>query len=402
MALPVDIRHDFPFLEQQHAQGRPWVYLDSAATTLKPRQVIDTVTQALSNHSTNVHRSVCGLSDETTELFESARQRIARFIGAQAHEIVFVRNTTEAINIVARCYPRNGATVVSLSEHHSNLLPWRQGKVRELPPLPDGRPDLEAIERELKKGDVSIVSIAHISNVTGFLTDVRSVADIVHRHRAILVVDAAQSAGRVPIDVTDFDCDFLACSGHKMYGPTGVGVLFGKAERLQELRLHQTGGGTVESVSATGCEWRAIPWRFEAGTPAIEAVLGLGSAVDYLQEIGMQEVVEHEQELTNYALAQLEEVQACKMIGQYSEKSKVGVVGFYFQGESSHVVARTLSDRYGICVRSGHHCAQPLHEHLQLSPSLRISFGLYSNKEDVDQLISALKEIIRAIPVRRL
>ena len=242
MSLPANIRDDFPFLNQKHASGRPWIYLDSAATTLKPRQVIDTVTNALTNHSTNVHRSVYGPGDETTELFESARQRIARFIGAQAHEIVFVRNTTEALNIVARCYPRDGATVVSLGEHHSNLLPWRQGKVRSIPPLHDGRLNLDAIKEELKKGDVSVVSISHISNVTGFQTDIRSLTDTAHQFGAILVVDAAQSAGRMPVDVTEFDCDFLACSGHKMYGPTGVGVLYGKAELLNAMPPWRGGG----------------------------------------------------------------------------------------------------------------------------------------------------------------
>lgn len=374
--------------------------MDSAATTLKPRHVIETVTNALALHSTNVHRSVYGLGDETTELFESARHRIARFIGAQAHEIVFVRNTTEALNIVARCYPRDGATVISLSEHHSNLLPWRQGKIKSVPPHHNGRPNLDAITEELKKGDVSVVSISHISNVTGFLTDIRSLADVVHRHGAILVVDAAQSAGRMPIDVSELDCDFLACSGHKMYGPTGIGILYGKAERLHELQLHQTGGGTVESVSQSGYGWRAIPWRFEAGTPAIEAVLGLGSAIDYLQDLGMEEVARHELELAAYARKQLQRIDRCELFEKNSDESRLGVVSFFVQDESSHVITRTLSDRYGICVRSGYHCAQPLHDHLQIPPTIRLSFGIYNQRDEIDQCITALAELMEVMPAR--
>lgn len=395
MALPPDLRQDFPFLKRMHPNGRPWVYLDSAATTLKPRQVIEAVGEALAFHSTNVHRSVYGLGDETTERFESARSRIARFIGAQAHEIIFVRNATEALNLVAQGYPRNGVTLASWGEHHSNLLPWQTGKMRGIAPLPDGSPNISAFLDELKKGDVSVVTVSQVSNVTGFQTDVRALAEAAHRHGAVLVVDGAQSAGRLPIDVLELDCDFLAFSGHKMYGPTGIGVLYGKADRLAELKPLLYGGGTVESVSSGGTTKRAIPWRFEAGTPPVEAVLGLGTAVDYLQSLGMEAIASHERELARYTRQQFQYVPGCCAIVDSVEQA-VGVQSFYFENESSHVIARSLSDRFGICARSGHLCAQPLFEYLKKPPAIRVSFGIYNRESDIENCVSSLREIILA------
>lgn len=395
MSLADDVRLDFPFLQPKEAQSKVWTYLDSAATTLKPRCVIETISAALTNHSSNIHRSVCGLSDVTTELFESARQRIARFLGAQAHEIVFVRNTTEAINMVARCFPRTGATLVSLGEHHSNLLPWRQGRSREVPTLPDGRPNLQAIQQELDKDDVSLVAISHISNITGYRTELRSLAEMAHRQGAVLVVDAAQSAGRLPIDVNEIDCDFLACSGHKMYGPTGIGLLFGKGHLLQQLQQYQFGGGTVKSV-AQQSEWKDIPWRFEAGTPAIEAVLGWGSAVDYLQELGMPEVEQYERQLTELAFELLVPLPKCQIIGSKQSSDRLGVISFYLADESSHVIARTLSDRFGICVRSGNHCAQPFHDYLDIPPTLRISFGIYTTQDEIRFVVESIHQILKS------
>lgn len=397
MPLSPNIRQDFPSLCRLHANGKPWVYLDSAATTLKPRSVIEAITHAMTYHSTNVHRSVYGLGDETTELFEGSRKRIARFLGAQAHEIVFVRNATEALNLVARCYPRHGVTLVSWGEHHSNLLPWRDGQFLGIAPLPDGSPDLDAISNELKKGNVSILSIAHVNNVTGFQANIRELASLVHRYHGLLVVDAAQSAGRVPIDVTDLECDFLACSSHKMYGPSGIGILYGKSERLHQLRPYITGGGTVDSLTEEKCDWRSIPWRFEGGTPPIEAAIGLGAAVDYLQGIGMDEIAEYEKTLVCYAMQQFQNCSFFRPISR-SVSSTSGIISFHFGKESSHVVARTLSDRYGICLRSGYHCAQPLHDCLNLTPTLRVSFGIYNTKDDIDRCAAALQEITRILP----
>jgi cysteine desulfurase / selenocysteine lyase len=399
MLLPHDLRQEFPFLSQRHPGGKAWVYLDSAATTLKPRPVIDAVTQALSFRSTNVHRSVYGPSDETTAQYESARHRLARFIGAEAHEVVFVRNATEALNLVNQAYPREGATLLSLGEHHSNLLPWRHGQVRSILPRPDGTVDLDAFRRELRAGGIAVVAVSHISNVTGIQIDVAEMARLTHEAGAVLVVDAAQSAGRVPLDVRELDCDFLALSGHKMYGPSGIGALYAKAEHWLRMKPCLLGGGTVETVSSNDSDWRDVPWRFEAGTPAIEAALGLGAAVDYLQAVGMDAVAEHERELTRYARQKLSTLRRCRLLD--ATRDAVGVLSFYIEDESSHVIARTLSDRAGICVRSGHHCAQPLHESLKLPPTLRLSFGVYNQPEDVDRCVAALEEILRGMPGAR-
>lgn len=392
--LPVTLRDDFPFLQQVHPNGRPWVYLDSAATTLKPQPVIQAMMTAMSLYSTNVHRSVYGLGDLTTEKFEGARRRIARFIGADAHEIVFVRNTTEALNLVASGYPRKGVTLVSRGEHHSNLLPWQRGAFRGMAPLANGSPDIQGIVNELKRGDVSIVSVSHIGNVTGLVTDLRRLADEVHRAGAILVVDAAQSVGRTLIDVQELGCDFLAFSGHKMYGPSGIGVLYGKAERLLELSSLVTGGGTVETVSTNSHVDRPLPWKLEAGTPAIEAVIALGATVDYLQTLGMEEIAEHEAQLTRYTVEKFKKLKPRWQCTIHADETSLGSFSFHLQNESSHVMARTLSDRYGICVRSGHLCAQPLIEFWKAPPVLRLSFGVYNCFEEIDYCYNAVCEIL--------
>lgn len=401
MSLPASVRMEFPFLERQHPNGKPWIYLDSAATTLKPKAVIDAVSIAMQHHSTNVHRSVYGPGDETTAAFESSRRTIARFIGAQAHEILFVRNTTEGLNLVAGQYPRQGATCFSWSEHHSNLLPWQTGKHLGVCPRADGSPDIDSMLQVVHKNAVSLVAISLVGNVTGVMTDIKKLASAVHQAGAILVVDAAQAIGRIPVDVQALDCDFLAFSGHKMYGPTGIGVLFGKAERLLQLQPALRGGGTVESVHANASEWRSIPWRFEAGTPPIEAVLGLSAAVKFLQELGMEEISKHESELAEYAFGQLRVIPNITIIGPGKDTRRAGVLSFYIRNESSHVVARTLSDRYGICLRSGHHCAQPLHDHLQVPASLRMSFGVYTTKDEIDRCIFALSETSTFLHTRR-
>ncbi len=398
--LPVALRDDFPFLQQVHPNGRPWVYLDSAATTLKPQPVIEAMMKAMSLYSTNVHRSVYGLGDIATEKFEGARRKIARFIGADRHEIVFVRNTTEALNLVASGYPRKGVALVSWSEHHSNLLPWQRGPFRGIAPLANGSPDIQGVCNELNRGDVSIVAVSHIGNVTGHITDIRRLASEVHRAGAILVVDAAQSAGRMPIDVQELECDFLAFSGHKMYGPSGIGVLYGKTERLLELSPVLAGGGTVETVHMHHHDFRSLPWKLEAGTPAIEAVITLGAAVDYLQTLGMEEVAEHETELTRYAAQKIKVLNQHAKCVWHSGESSLGTLSFHIERESSHVMARTLSDRYGICVRSGHLCAQPLLEWWKAPPIIRLSFGIYNCTAEIDYCCDALCEIMSSLKAR--
>ncbi|MBL8821535.1 MAG: aminotransferase class V-fold PLP-dependent enzyme [Planctomycetia bacterium] len=389
---------DFPFLLQMHANAEPWIYLDSAATTLKPKAVIHAVTHALTNHSTNVHRSVYELGDITTELYEQSRRKVASFFGAMEHEVVFLRNATEGINLIASGYPRNGVSIVSISEHHSNLLPWRKSAFRQIDPLFNESQYLELLSQELKKGDVSLVSISHVNNVTGLQTNVKKVAQLVHQYGAVLVVDAAQSAGRISIDVSELDCDFLVCSGHKMYGPSGIGILYGKSEHLHRLQIQNLGGGTVEKVFDERLELRKPPWCFEAGTPAIESAIGLGAAIDYLQNLGMDVVEKYEKELTQYALQRLGEIKKCQLIVRDSSHTPAGVISFFLRSESSHVVARTLSDRYGICIRSGFHCTQPFHDSLSIPPSLRISFGLYNTVEEINRCMEALQEITRNSP----
>jgi cysteine desulfurase/selenocysteine lyase len=389
------LRADFPLLSREHAPGRPLVYLDSAATALKPRPVIEAVTAVLSRHTANVHRAVHLLGDEATELFEGARRKIARLIGAEPHEVVLLRNTTEALNLVARCYPPKGRVIVSLGEHHSNLLPWGRTEVTQLPPGPDGGPDCGAMLRELARGGVAVVPVSHVSNVTGARTDVAHLAATVHAAGAILVVDAAQSVPHMPIDVQELGCDFLAFSGHKMGGPSGVGVLYGKAERLAELDWYLMGGGTVEEVASGLPKAKQAPWRFEAGTPAIEAVVGVGAAVDYLLAIGPECVENHCRLLRESVRRRLLAVPGVRILGAVeTEQGLSGPVSFTVANSLSHMIARALSDAWGICARSGYHCAQPLHEHFQSPPSLRVSFGLYNQPWEIDLFLEALDQVL--------
>jgi cysteine desulfurase/selenocysteine lyase len=392
--LPASLRADFPLLAREHAPGRPLVYLDSAATALRPRQVIDAVVDALSYRSANVHRAVHLLGDEATELFEAARRKVARLVGAEAHEIVLLRNTTEALNLVARSYPRRGRVLVSLGEHHSNLLPWGRDGVTVLPPRPDGGPDLAAFARELARGDVGVVTAAHVSNVTGATTDVAALAQAAHAAGAVLVVDAAQSVPHTPIDVLELGCDFLAFSGHKLGAPAGAGVLYGKAERLEELDWHLRGGGTVEEVAAGVPRPRQTPWRFEAGTPALEAVVGLGAAVDYLRGLDPERVGSHCGALRRQALERLRNTSGVCVLGGADDRPTAGPVSFTTRGVLSHALARGLSDAWGICVRSGYLCAQPLHEHLRSQPSLRLSFGPYNQPRELDLFFHALEQFL--------
>jgi cysteine desulfurase/selenocysteine lyase len=391
--LSPDLRADFPLLSREHAPGRPLVYLDSAATALKPRPVIQAVTDLLSRHTANVHRSVHVLGDEATELFEGARRKIARLIGAEPHEIILLRNTTEALNLIARHYPRQGRVVVSLGEHHSNLLPWGRDGVTRLPPGPDGGPPSQAILAELARGGVAVVAVGHVSNVTGARTEVRQLSDAAHTAGAVLVLDAAQSVPHAAIDVVELGCDFLAFSGHKMCGPTGVGVLYGKAERLAEVDWYLRGGGTVEEVAAGIPRGKQAPWRFEAGTPAIEAVVALGAASDYLQAIGLENVEAHGRQLYRQARARLATLPGARSLGTPAGEP-TGPLSFIMADTPSHLVARALSDAWGICARSGYQCAQGLHEHLQAPPSVRLSFYLYNQPWEIDLVFEALESIL--------
>jgi cysteine desulfurase/selenocysteine lyase len=395
--LSADLRNDFPLLLREHVPGRPLVYLDSAATALKPLPVIQAVAEVLARHTANVHRAVHLLGDEATERYEEARRQVAHLIGAGTHEIVFTRNTTDALNLVARCYPRRGRVLVSLGEHHSNLLPWGRAGVTQLPTAADGGLDHAAVRRELCRGGVAVIAAAHVSNVTGARTDVRRLAEAAHAAGAILVVDAAQSAPHMPVDVQELDCDFLAFSGHKLGGPSGVGVLYGKAERLAELEGYPQGGGMAEEVIGGIGRARHAPWRFEAGTPAIEAVVGLGAAVTYLQTIGPEKVEAHCRLLRQLARERLREMPGVRVLGPLSgSDAGSGPLSFTVADVPSHLIARSLSDSAGICVRSGYHCAQPLHEQIQSPPSVRLSFYLYNQPWEIDYFFEALRRLLAA------
>lgn len=396
--LPEAVRDDFPLLKRPGANGRPLIYLDSAATSLKPRQVIEAVAEVMGQHSGNVHRSVHILGDEATELFEDARRKVARLIGAEAHEVVLLRNTTEGLNLVARAYPRKGRTLVSLGEHHSNLLPWGAERATRIPPQPDGALDQESLLRELARGDVSVVAVSHISNVTGSRIDARRLADAAHAAGAILVLDGAQSVPHEPIDVHELDCDFLAFSSHKMCGPSGSGALYGKAEQLARLDWHLHGGNTVESVQRGMPIAKQPPWRFEAGTPAIEAAVGFGAAATFLQEIGLDRIAAHHRILRRQAVGGLQKIPGVALVGSRSAADQCGPLSFTVTGAPAHLLARILSDRHGICVRSGFHCAQPLHEALQLSASVRLSTYLYNQPWELGAFFEALAATVSLGP----
>ena len=403
------LRDDFPILMRK-INGYPLIYFDNAATTQKPRQVIDAERDFYENHNGNVHRAVHTLSQEATDLHEGARDRIAKFINAkEPAEIIFVRGTTEAINLVAyswglRNLKEGDEVLLSLMEHHSNIVPWeilsklngftiKYGKVNQ-----DGTLDYGDFEGLFSRR-TRLACLSHVSNVSGVINDVKRIGKAAHDYNALMLVDAAQSVPHMPIDVKDLDADFLAFSGHKMLGPTGIGVLYGKKTLLEEMVPWQGGGEMIREVSYSkqsercGIIWNDPPWKFEAGTPNIAGGIALGEAVKYLQQLGMKEIFEHEQALTEHAE---EKMQSCctklKLYGTTDPALKCGIIPFGVEGLSSHDVA-LFCDHYGIMLRSGFHCAQPLHQVFKLSSSARASFYIYNTKEEVDRFVEILKEI---------
>lgn len=401
------IREDFPLLRKSG-----YIYLDNAATSQKPRQVIEAVARFYEEVNANIHRGVHELSVKASEAYEDAHEKVARFIGASSwREVVFLRNTTEAINLVAyswglRNVGEGDEIVVSIMEHHSNLLPWwmvaeRRGARLKIVYLDGGyRLDYRALE-EAVTDRTRMIAITHVSNVIGTINDVRRVARLAHRAGALCLVDAAQSVPHMPVNVRDLECDFLAFSGHKMLGPTGIGVLYGRLELLEEMQPFQYGGDMISSVSLADGEvkpvWNELPWKFEAGTPNIAGGVGLAAAVEYLSRLGMSEVRRHEEELTSHALKLLGEVEGVEVYGPSSPGERGGVVPFNVRGLDPHSVA-VLLDQAGIAVRSGFHCAQPLHEYLGLREgTVRASFYIYNTLEEVEKLAEALRRIAREL-----
>lgn len=393
------VRRDFPIL-QREIHGRPLVYLDNAATSQKPRQVIQALVDYYERYNANIHRSVHTLAAETTEAYETARAKVARFIGATPESIIFTRNTTESLNLVANAWGRRNLKagdeiVTSVMEHHSNIIPWqliaaeKAATIRYIDIDDDGKLRQDQIEAFIGP-KTKVVSLVHASNVLG-INPVTEIAERAHANGAIMVVDAAQSVPNMPVDVKTLGCDFLAFSGHKMLGPTGIGVLWGKPEILEAMDPFLGGGSMISRVTLEGSTWNDVPHRFEAGTPNIADAIGLGAAVDYLEALGMANVREHEKQLAAYTIERLSEFPEVTVYGPKSAEERVGVVTFNYGDIHPHDLSQVL-DQYGVAVRAGHHCAQPLMRRLDCVATTRASVYVYNTKADVDAFVAALEE----------
>ena len=395
------VREDFPILSRT-VYGKPLVYLDNGATTQKPLCVLDAMREEYLNVNANVHRGVHWMSQQATDLHEAARETVRKFINARSTtEIVFTRGTTESLNLVASsfvegCMKEGDEVIVSTMEHHSNIVPWqlqeqRKGIVLKVIPMTDeGELKLEAYEN-LFTERTKLVSVTQVSNVLGTINPVKEMIRVAHEHGVPIVVDGAQSVPHFAVDVQDLDCDFLAFSGHKVYGPTGVGVLYGKEEWLDKLPPYQGGGEMIERVSFEKTTFERPPLKFEAGTPDYIATHGLATALEYVSSLGMDNVLAHEQDLTRYALQQLREIEGMHIYG-HTDDSGDAVICFNVR-DIHHMDLGTLLDQLGIAVRTGHHCAQPLMDRLGILGTVRASFGLYNTREEVDALVAGIKRV---------
>jgi len=398
------IRQDFPILRQQ-VNGRRLVYLDNAATTQKPRQVIEALVRYYETSNANIHRGIHTLATRATEQYEDARRKVARFIGARGpEEVVFTRNATEAINLVARAWGdehvgEGDEIVLTLMEHHSNIVPWqllarRKGAVLRYAGISaDGKLDIDGL-RQLVGRRTKLVAVTHMSNVLGTINPVADIAEMAHRAGALLLVDGAQSVPHLPVDVQALGADFLAFSAHKMLGPTGVGVLWARAELLEAMPPFLGGGDMIAVVRPESSTWAELPHKFEAGTPNIADVIAFGAAVDYLEGIGMSNARRHEEELTELALERLRRVAGVRIFGPSSASERGGVVSFAMEAAHPHDVA-TIADGYGVAIRAGHHCAQLLMRALGVPATSRASFSIYNDVDDIEALVEALEGVNR-------
>lgn len=397
-----NIRKDFPILNRT-VYNRPLVYLDNAATTQKPNAVLDAMHEAYVTINANVHRGVHYLSQKATDKHEEARQRVKQFINARkTEEIIFTRGTTEAINLVATTFcqnfvGKNDEILVSQLEHHSNIVSWqlqaaRVGAVVKPIPINDnGEIDIDAYKK-LFNEQTRIVSIAHVSNVLGTINPIDKLIAIAHEHNVPIMIDGAQSAPHFTVDMQKLDCDFFAFSGHKMYAPTGIGVLYGKEEWLDKLPPYQGGGEMIDHVSFKGTTFQSLPFKFEAGTPDYIATHGLATAIDYIEKIGFENIKKHEQELTTHCVEQLKQIEQVNIYGHKGPAE--AVVSFNVEG-IHHLDIGTLLDHLGIAVRTGHHCAEPLMNSLKIEGAVRASFALYNTIDEIDTFINALKKVIK-------
>ena len=394
------IRREFPILHQD-VHGKPLVYLDNAATTQKPRAVLDALRNYYERDNANIHRGVHELSQRATAAYEEAREKARSFLNAAStKEIVFVRGTTEGINLVARSF--GGASVregdeilVSHMEHHSNIVPWqilcesKKAHLRVLPIRDNGELELESLDR-LLTSRTRLVSLVHLSNSLGTVNPVKEIIRKAHAKGVPVLLDGAQAAARLKLDVRDLDCDFYALSGHKLYGPTGIGVLYGKSELLEAMPPFMGGGDMISSVTFEKTLYNKLPYKFEAGTPHIAGAIALGAAMDYVREIGLESIARHEEELLGYATESVARIPGLRIVGTAREKA--GILSFVMDGIHPHDLG-TVLDQRGIAIRAGHHCTQPLMERMGLSATARASFGIYNTREEVDALVEGLKSV---------
>ncbi|HEV7162426.1 MAG TPA: SufS family cysteine desulfurase [Solirubrobacteraceae bacterium] len=396
---PGGVRSDFPIFQRSFA-GRPLIYLDSGATSQKPQVVIDALADHLAAHNANVHRGVYALAQEADAAYEEARKRVAAFVGGQPRSTIFSKNVTEAINLVAYSWGRanvgpGDAVLITQMEHHANIVPWqvlcreRGAELRYLEVDERGELSLAALDAELERGDVKLVAFAHVSNVLGTINPVAEMTARIRAAGAISLVDGAQAVPQMPVDVGALGADFYGWTAHKALGPTGIGVLHGREELLDEMEPFLTGGDMIASVDFQTVSWNELPYKFEAGTPPIAEAVGLHAAVDYLSALGMERVRAHEQALTAYMLERLAEVPGLRVVGPPEAERRGALASFTIDGMHPHDIAE-LVDRGGVCIRAGHHCAQPLMRCLGVGATARASLGVYNERSDVDALVSAL------------
>ena len=399
-------RNHFPVLERKVRDGKKLVYLDNAATTQKPIQVIDAISDYYKNNNSNIHRAVHALAEESTEAFEQTRDKVAEFLNIKdAQEIIFVKGTTEAINLVANAWGRDnvkeGDIIVTTEyEHHSNIVPWQlltQDKKAQLKYIDindNGELMIDQLDEYLSTGKVKLVAFSHVSNVLGTITPVKEIISKCKNAGVKTLIDGAQAVPHMKVDLTELDCDFYAFSAHKMLGPTGVGVLWAKKEILEKMTPYQGGGDMIREVHKYETTWNDLPYKFEAGTPNIADVIGFKTAIEYLQKIGMENIRNHELELTKYALEQMEKVPGITLYGAKEPEKRGGVVSFNFNDVHPHDVG-TIIDKDGVAIRSGHHCAQVLMEKLNVAATNRASFYIYTTKEEINVLIASLQNVAK-------
>lgn len=395
------VRQDFPILKEK-VRGKPLVYLDNAATSQKPQVVIDTIIRYYLAENSNIHRGIHFLSERATRAYEDARLKVKGFLNASStQEVIFVRGTTEGINLVAQSYGRafikaGDEIIVSAMEHHSNIVPWQilceqvGARLQVIPVNDNGELLIDEYER-LLNAKTKIVSVAHVSNALGTINPIRQIIEMAHRWNAPVLIDGAQAAPHLAVDVQDLDCDFYAFSGHKLFGPTGIGVLYGKADLLEKMPPYQGGGDMIRSVTFEKTIYNTLPYKFEAGTPHIAGVIGLGSAIDYLGRIGLEKIAAYERGLLAYATDVLSVITGVRIIG--TAKEKAGILSFVLNGVHPHDIG-TILDCDGIAIRAGHHCAMPVMERFGVPATARASFAFYNTKEEVDALVRAIHKVI--------